>query len=252
MVPSDSQVVAKPQIVATELKSINDLTTYTTVEGDTVTSVAEKYGVSKESIRWSNDLTGDTVAVGTTLSIPPVDGFIYKVKADDTPAKIAERYGSDEAKLIAFNDAEITGLVEGQEIVIPGGRVPVARSIPNYSGFRFGAGAIYGYNGYDYGYCTWYAANRRAEIGRPIPANLGNASTWKVISQRAGIPVGNTPAAGAVIWTPPRDYYGHVGFVEEVFPDGSVRVSEMNTRGWGVRSEKVLTPAQAAAYSYIY
>ncbi len=72
------------------------------------------------------------------------------------------------------------------------------------------------------------------------------------MAQRAGIPVGNTPAAGAVIWTPPRDYYGHVGYVEEVYEDGSVRISEMNTRGWGVRSEKVLTPAQAAAYSYIY
>jgi surface antigen len=252
IVPADSQVVAKPQIVATELKSINDLQTYEAVEGDTVASVAEKFGITKETIRWSNDLTGDTVAVGTKLSIPPVDGFLYKVKSGDTSAKIAEKYGSDEAKIIAFNDAEITGLVEGQEIIIPGGRVPVARSIPNYSGFRFGASAVYGYNGYDYGYCTWYAANRRAEMGRPIPANLGNASTWKVLAQRAGIPVGNTPEVGAVIWTPPRDYYGHVGIVEEKFEDGSVRISEMNTRGWGVRSEKVLTPAQAAAYGYIY
>ncbi len=253
-IPSDSQVVAKPQIVATELKSINDVSSYVTVEGDTVTSVAEKFGLSKETVRWSNDLTGDVIAVGTELTIPPVDGIAYTVKSGDTPASIAEKYKADESKIIAFNDAEISGIVEGQEIVIPGGEVPVVvrRSVPSYGGFRFGTSAIYGYNGYDYGYCTWYAANRRAEVGKPVPANLGNASTWKVIAQRAGIPVGSTPAAGAVIWTPPRDYYGHVGYVEEVFPDGSVRISEMNTRGWGVRSEKVLTPAQAAGYSYIY
>lgn len=255
IVPADSQIVAKPQIITSDIKSISDVQAYVTVEGDTVTSLAEKFGVSKESIRWSNDLTGDNIASGVTLSIPPVDGLIYTVKEGDTAKKVADKYSANEAEIIAFNDAEIAGLVAGQKIVIPNGSVPisVARSVPNYRGFRYGGNnPVYGYNGYDYGYCTWYAANKRAEVGKPIPANLGNASTWKVLSQRAGIPVGNTPQANAVIWTPPRDYYGHVGFVEEVYPDGSVRVSEMNTRGWGVRSERVLTPAQAAGYSYIY
>lgn len=253
IVPADTQIVAKPQIVTTDIKSISDLQTYVAVEGDTVTSIAERFGLKATTVRWSNGLTGDTVAVGTELSIPPVDGLAYEVKEGDTVEKIAEKYGADKDKIIAFNDAEITGLVAGQKIVIPGGEAPapVRFSYPTY-GFRFGGGAVYGYNGYDYGYCTWYAANRRAEVGKPVPANLGNASTWKVLSQRAGIPVGNTPQVHAVIWTPPRDYYGHVGFVEEVYPDGSVRISEMNTRGWGVRSEKVLTPAQAAGYSYIY
>lgn len=252
-VPSDSQVVSKPQVVSTESKSINDLITHVAVEGDTVTSLSEKFGISKESIRWSNDLTGNTIATGTELKIPPVNGFVYTVEDSDTVEKLANRYSSSEGKIVSFNDAEITGLVVGEDIVIPGGEVPApVRRAPTAYGFRYGNSAVYGYNGYDYGYCTWYVANRRAEIGKPIPANLGNASTWKVRSQMAGIPVGNRPATGAIIWTPPRDYYGHVGFVEEVFEDGSVRVSEMNTRGWNVRSEKVLTPAQAAGYSYIY
>ena len=73
-----------------------------------------------------------------------------------------------------------------------------------------------------------------------------------MLAQRSGLGVGNTPAAGAVIWTPPRDYYGHVGFVESVNPDGSVNISEMNTVGWGVVSYKTLSPEQAAGYSYIY
>jgi surface antigen len=255
IVPADSQIVAKPQIITTDIKSISDLREYVAVEGDTVTSIAEKFAISKDTVRWSNDLSGDAVAVGTTLSIPPVDGLIYTVKESDTVEKLAEKYRAVAEEIIAFNDIEITGIVAGEKIVIPNGAVPVtvARSVPNYLGFRHGGNSpVYGYNGYDYGYCTWYTANRRAEVGKAIPANLGNASTWKVLSQRAGIPVGNTPQQYAVIWTPPRDYYGHVGFVEEVYPDGSVRVSEMNTRGWGVRSEKVLTPEQAAGYSYIY
>ena len=254
IVPADSQIVAKPQIVSTELKSINDMTTHVAVQGDTVTSIAEKYGLSKETVRWSNDLSGDAIAVGTSLVIPPVNGLVYTVKNGDTFEKIAEKYRADAAKIIAFNDAEITGLVAGQKIVIPEGQVPVtvARSVPTFPGFRFGSSAVYGYNGYDYGYCTWYVANRRAEVGKPVPANLGNASTWKVISQRAGIPVGATPQKYAVIWTPPRDYYGHVGFVEEVYEDGSILVSEMNVRGWGVQSTKILSAAQAAGYFYIY
>lgn len=254
IVPADTQVVAKPQIVTTDIKTIQDLKTYVTVEGDTVSSIADKFDLSAETVRWSNDLTGNTVAVGTKLKIPPINGLVYEVKDGDTVEKIAEKYSADKDKIIAFNDAEIVGLKSGQQIVIPGGEVPapVRNSVPTYGGFRFGGSAVYGYNGYDYGYCTWYTANRRAEVGKAIPANLGNASTWKVLSQRAGIPVGSKPKKHAVIWTPPRDYYGHVGFVEEVYPDGSVRVSEMNVRGWGVRSEKVLTPAQAAGYSYIY
>lgn len=253
IVPSDSQVVAKPQIVSTESKSVNDVQTYVAVQGDTITSIAERFGVSQDAIRWSNDLTGDAVAVGVELQIPPVEGFVYTVAADDTAEVIAERFSADQAELIAFNDAEITGLQAGAIIVVPNGSVPTPRfSAPIASGFRFGTAAVYGYNGYDRGYCTWYAANKRAEIGRPIPANLGNASTWKSRAQLAGIPVGNTPEVGAVIWTPPRDYYGHVGFVEEVLPDGSVRVSEMNVRGWNMISERIYTPEQAALYSYIY
>lgn len=251
---ADAQVIAKPQIVSTEIKSLSDVVSYVAVEGDTVTTIAEKFGISANSIRWSNDMTGDTVTPGIELTIPPVDGFVYTLKDGDTAQKIADKYGSTADKIVAFNDAEIKGLATGEKIVIPNGVVPVVRTyVPAApTGFRFGSSAIYGYNGYDYGYCTWYAANRRTETGHPIPANLGNASTWKVRSQLAGIATGNVPQAGAIIWTPPRDYYGHVGYVEEVFADGSVRVSEMNTRGFGVRSEKVLTPAQAANYGYIY
>lgn len=255
IVPSDSQVVAKPYIVNTEIKSVSDVQSYVVVEGDTVALLAEKFGLSENSIKWSNDLGGSVLAAGTELTISPVEGFVYTVKESDTTEKIAEKYNSTAEKIVAFNDTEITGLIIGSKIVIPDGNIPapvVFRPSGPASGFRFGSSAVYGYNGYDYGYCTWYASDRRAEVGRPIPANFGNASTWKSRAQLAGIPISNAPQVGAVIWTPPRDYYGHVGFVEEVFSDGSVRVSEMNVRGWGVRSEKVLTPDQAAGYSYIY
>ena len=257
--PSDEVIATKPQIVATGLKSRKDIQTYVVQEGDSVTSIAEKFGITSDTVRWSNDLTGDSVTPGKELVISPINGVVYEVGQTDTIDSIIAKYGGNKEQIIVFNDIEVGGLPVGEYIVIPDGK-PQARAttssaagIASSANFAWGGySPVYGGNGYDYGYCTWWAAVRRAQIGRPIPSNLGNASTWKVLAQRSGLGVGNTPAAGAVIWTPPRDYYGHVGFVESVNPDGSVNISEMNTVGWGVVSYKTLSPEQAAGYSYIY
>ena len=257
--PADDKVVARPQVVATDRKSKEDIKVYTAKEGDSVASIAAQFGVSSDSLKWSNNLTTNTVTAGSEVIVPPVGvaGLVYTVKDGDTPQTLAERYGADKNLIIAYNDAEIAGLKVGERIIIPDGRPPtptVNRYIASSnSGFAWGGGvAVYGGGGFDYGYCTLDAAMRRAQSGHPIPSNLGNASTWKLLAQRAGIPTGNVPQAGAVIWTPPRDYYGHVGYVDSVNPDGSVNVSEMNTVGWGRVSTKTLTAEQAAGYGYIY
>lgn len=252
--PADDKVIAKTQVVATATKSHRDIKDYTVQEGETITSIAEKFGITSNSLRWSNGLTGNTINAGKVIVIPPINGLVYTVKSGDTPDNLAIKYNSSKQAIVEFNDAEVAGLVVGQRIMIPDGVQPVTRSaFVGASGFAWGGyAAIYGGNGYDYGYCTWWAATRRAQVGKPVPSNLGNASTWKILAQRAGIPVGNVPQTHAVIWTPPRDYYGHVGFVESVNADGSVNVSEMNTIGWGRVSYKTLSAEQAAGYSYIY
>jgi len=253
--PSDNVVTAKPQVIATALKSRADIQNYTAVAGDNVPSIAAKFGVTSDTIRWSNNITGDDVAAGKTLVISPIDGIAYLVAAGDTVDSILTKYQADREQVVSFNDVESGNLPVGQYIVLPKGQ-PAARAtarpslanVSNAGGFAWGGDAIYGSNGYDYGYCTWYVKNRKPEL----PSNLGNASTWKVLAQRAGFSTGNAPRAGAAIWTPPRDYYGHVGYVESVNDDGSVNVSEMNTVGWGVVSRKTLSAAQAAGYGYIY
>ncbi len=258
--PSDDKVVARPQVVATERKSKEDIKLYKVKDGDSLASIASQFGVSSESIKWSNNLNSDSVSPGTDLTIPPsgLSGLVYTVASGDTPQSLAEKYGSNKDLIIAYNDAEISGLKVGEKIIIPDGRPPTPRiaayiASPANSSFAWGGGApVYGGGGYDYGYCTWYASVRRAQSGRPVPSNLGNASTWKLLAARSGLGTGNVPQPGAVIWTPPRDYYGHVGYVESVNPDGSVNISEMNTAGWGVVSNKTLSAEQAAGYGYIY
>ncbi|RTK95363.1 LysM peptidoglycan-binding domain-containing protein [Candidatus Saccharibacteria bacterium] len=259
--PADDTVIAKPQVVATALKSYKDIQTYVTVEGDNIPNVAAKFGITSETVRWSNGLQGDNLSPGMSLVISPVNGIVYTVKDGDTIDTIASKYRANKDQIIADNDAEAGGLRVGQRILIRDGSeapvvIPRVATAATYgAGFAWGGGnAVYqgGANGYDYGYCTWWAANRRAQIGRPVPSNLGNASTWLTLAQRAGFATGSVPQAGAVIWTRPYDWYGHVGFVESVNDDGSANISEMNVAGWGVVSRKTLSAAEAANYLYIY
>jgi surface antigen len=83
-------------------------------------------------------------------------------------------------------------------------------------------------NGFIYGYCTWWVAQKRY-----IPWR-GNAVEWWWNARPFGFAEGPTPRAGAVMvmgvsGTSPQ---GHVAYVESVRPDGSFVVSEMNW--WGV------------------
>lgn len=251
--PAENSVVAKPEIITTSLKSRKDIQQYVTVPGDTISTLATKFGITSDTIRWSNNLSTEQIRAGTKLVISPINGIVYTVKAGDTVDSISARFHANKDHLVIFNDIELSGLPVGQQIVVPDGVQVGGSARAGTASFAWGGfSPVYGGNGYDYGYCTWWAAVRRAQIGRPVPSNLGNAATWKVLAQRAGLAVGTKPAAGAVIWTPPRDYYGHVGFVESVNADGSVNISEMNTAGWARVSHKTLSAAQAANYWYIY
>ncbi len=225
---TNSDVVAKPQVISAALPSKKDIQKYTAVGGDTINSVATKLGVSSDSIKWSNGLSGSFVAAGTTIFAPPagVSGFVYVVKSGDTPDSLATKYNTAKDRIINYNDADVSGLVVGDHILIPDGSI-VTPSY-SYSGFAFGLSAVYGFNGYDYGWCTWYVANRRAEIGRPVPSNLGDARSWYYIAQRAGLSTGLSPQVGAVAVNQGGD---HVSVVEVVNGDGSFWVSEMNSRG---------------------
>lgn len=254
---SDDQVAAKPQIVGAGLKSKKDIKTHVVASGETVTSIAAKYGVSADTIRNSNDLSGDAVTAGKELKISPVNGIIYTVKAGDTPDSIANKYYANKDLLIVFNDADLTGSFQvGDTIVIPDGVQPSAPAAPVRravaANFSFGSSASYGGNGYDYGWCTWHAANRRAQIGRPIPNNLGNAITWLPVARRAGLPTGATPQAGAVLYHKNIGGLGHVAFVEKENPDGSFLVSDMNYPTWGRATYRTIQPSEFGNYAFIY
>lgn len=233
-------IVSKPEVVATALKSKADIFNYTSVAGDSVASLATKFGITSDSIMWSNNLNSNTLNPGTNLIIPPVNGIVYIVKAGDTPASLAAQYKTSQAQIIAYNDAEIGGLTMGERIIIPNATMPTAgtsnaadaESATSAAGvgFPWGSGPIYGNNGYDFGYCTWYVATQIS-----VPSNWGNAATWAYYASLSGWNVSLTPTVGAIAQTAAAaGGEGHVAVVDAVSPDGSqIQIRDMNgVAGW--------------------
>jgi surface antigen len=263
---TDAAFLSKPQIVGqnTGKKGIGK---YVAKAGDTVQSVAVASGVSEDTIRWANKLTSDAITPGSELLIPGTTGVIYTVKNGDDPQGLAERYHADKDRIVAFNDAELVGLRSGQQIVIPDGvlptaerpgyRVPQTLASPNSTSSNIAVTgnriALSPGNGYAYGYCTYYAYNRRAEIGKPIGGNWGDAVAWVTYARAAGFDADHTPSTGAVIqngggW----GGFGHVGIVEKINDDGSLLVSDMNYAGWNIVSTRTVPASSVSSYNYIH
>lgn len=250
---SGSTVAVKAQVVKSAYASNKDITVYTVQPGDTVSSLAIKFGVSSSSIKWSNGLSGDSLPVGKTLYIPPVDGIVYTVKSSDTPESLAQTYAANKDLIIAYNDAELKGLSVGERIILPGATMPT----PTYGGYAgfysYFANIAGNYNMYDRNNCTWWVAYRWAQVGHPIMPLLGNASQWYYNAQRAGLGVGHTPQQYAAAVTSFAGY-GHVVFIEGINSDGSVNISEMNVDGRATSQvwRTTESAATAATWSYIY
>lgn len=251
VVPNDSTTLAKPQIVSTAEKSRYDIVIYKVRAHDTIESIAAKFRINTSSIRWSNNLTSDNLSTGTKLSIPPANGIVYKVKLGDTVTSITSKYQANRETFVTVNDAE-AGVKPGELVWIPNGQQPVAApvftqlSFGSISGGFYYSGACVS-NGYDCGWCTWWAAFRRMQTGNPVPSNWGDAYSWTISAGPSR--VHSEARAGAVIWTPGGN---HVGFVESVKPNDSVYVSEMHVASYNVVTYKTLTADQASSYKYIY
>lgn len=98
---------------------------YVVKKGDSLYSIAAKYGVSVDSLKNSNNLTGNLLQIGQTLIIPekesitPGDYEIYTVKKNDNLWDIANYYGVSVNDLINLNNLGTTMLQIGQQLLIP-------------------------------------------------------------------------------------------------------------------------------------
>jgi len=107
-----------------------EITEYRVMEGDTVSSIAAKFGVSIDTIIWENDLKSvDSIKPKQILRILPEVGIRHAVKRGETVYSVAKKYQSDAQAIIdypfnTFTDDEAFSLMAGQELFIPDGIKP--------------------------------------------------------------------------------------------------------------------------------
>ncbi len=270
---SDSLGTTKPQLIKSDIAN-RKVVQYTTIAGDTVSSLTAKFNISSETIKWANNLTSDDLPASKALRILPINGVLYSVQSGDTIDSIATKYKSDKERLVTFNDLEVSGIVPNTSIVLPDGILPgnerpgyvapyVAPVTNNYNYFYAGVGAgvggktwfiAYGTpddGNYSHGNCTLYASNRRRALGLSVGSNWGNAGSWAQAARNDSFVVNGTPSAGAII----QDW-GHVAIVESVLPNGDLSISEMNAYvaggGYNIVSGRIVPAGNIGQYLYIH
>ncbi|MBP6989697.1 M23 family metallopeptidase [Candidatus Shapirobacteria bacterium] len=107
-----------------------EIVEYRVVEGDTISSIAQKFGVSIDTILWENNLKSvEAIKPKQIIRILPVTGVRHTVKRGETIYSIAKYYGVDSQNIIdypfnSFSNDETFALVAGQELIVPEGIKP--------------------------------------------------------------------------------------------------------------------------------
>ncbi|MBI4280828.1 M23 family metallopeptidase [Candidatus Uhrbacteria bacterium] len=101
------------------------LTTYEVKEGDTVSSIAESFGLAIDTVLWANKLTVRSyIRPGDQLTILPLDGVLHTVKKGETLEKITKQYNAESREVLAWNTVESPdSLRVGTQLLVPGGRI---------------------------------------------------------------------------------------------------------------------------------
>jgi len=125
--------VSEKNIVSTATRSSN--VNHVVAEGETVSVIAERYGVSTNTILWANNLSSRSlIRPGMELDILPVTGILHKVTSGETVKSLSRKYDIDEDKIIEYNNLSNDGRINiGQALTMPGGRKITTVASRNYA-----------------------------------------------------------------------------------------------------------------------
>lgn len=228
---------------------------YTIQPGDTISSIAQKFNLSIQTILWENNLTAYSILrPGQELKILPLSGVTHKIKKGDTIESIAKKYQASTEDILDFNNlADASDIYINDLLIIPEGKIPPPppRPKPKLIDKKWLAkqglpSSPEGTNCHTFvpGQCTWYVARKRC-----IPW-AGHAKSWIANAQRLGFTISSNPAVGAVISTREGGWWGHVSYVES-FDEETVTFSEMNHTGPWVITKRTLKRNDRRIIGYI-
>ncbi len=123
---TDADALAKPSISLTTIaeRPREEIIKYTVQPGDTISTIAEEFGLSTTTVLVENNLGATSlIKPDAQISILPVDGVTHEVKDGDTLESIAKKYQASLDKIVSFNKLpNAESIKEGQKLIVPGGR----------------------------------------------------------------------------------------------------------------------------------
>lgn len=110
--------------------AVSDTKIYTVKAGDTLSTIASRYGVSVVRLKRANRLLGDSLRIGDRLEIPTqvavsdapkrvAKSRTHRVRSGESLYTIGKRYGVSVDRLKAANGLRRNTIRVGQELVIP-------------------------------------------------------------------------------------------------------------------------------------
>lgn len=118
-----------------------EIITYTIRSGDTLSGIATHFGLSIDTLMWSNpevEAVPDLLKLGQVLTILPMDGAYHSVVLGDTLESIADYYKVTVENIVNCEQNSIPEngqLPIGLKLVIPGGKKPyIPRVVEHYNG----------------------------------------------------------------------------------------------------------------------
>jgi murein DD-endopeptidase MepM/ murein hydrolase activator NlpD len=102
-----------------------EVTTYKVRPGDSLGSIARRFGLTMDSLVSLNRITNaKNLRSGTELRIPSMDGLLHLVGKGENLATIGKRYGTSLSAIADANDLGSATITVGQSLFIPGASLP--------------------------------------------------------------------------------------------------------------------------------
>jgi len=166
---------------------------YTVVSGDSLWSIAQRFGTTVDVIMALNNLTSTNLTVGQILRVPSSSsggngGYIqYTVRPGDTLWAIAQQFGTTVDAIMALNNLTSTSLTVGQVLKIPtsGGSGGSQPTPPTYTEYTVVSGDS-----------LWSIAQRFGTTVDAIMSLNGLTSTNLTIGQVLRIPSSGSSGGG--------------------------------------------------------
>jgi len=111
--------------------------TYTIRRGDTLQTIASRFGIREDTIISANNLSSKSqIQVGKTLKIPNMNGVYHSVKKNESLSSISRAYGVDMTRIADANNMSSATIRIGERIFIPNAKLN-ASVLRNFYGETF-------------------------------------------------------------------------------------------------------------------